>query len=179
MQFVNNEPEQIEIRRSKDTLIVVGAGTVIFGIWTLVKMLSLLIIFRKETVEAVLDITGPLEGVSDRFTFWAFTLIFTIMMAAVLSVRTYVGLSAIAEGRGKKRRKLYIFLASLMVIFSAYTFCSSFFTLDAPEQFGPLTRNQSISALIIDATSMIMLVQMIVSALKIRKLTGTERNAKD
>lgn len=44
MQFVNNEPEQIEIRKSRDTLIVVGSGTVIFGIWTLIKMLSLLII---------------------------------------------------------------------------------------------------------------------------------------
>ena len=178
MQFINNETEQIEIRKSRDTLIVVGTGTVLFGIWTLVKMLSLLILFREETVEAILDITGPLEGVSDRFMFWVFTLIITIMMAVLLSVRAYVGLCAIAEGRGKKRGKLYIFLASLMVIFSAYTFCRNFFTLDAPTQFGALTRDQSISTLIIDVTSLIMLVQMIVSALKIRKLTGTERNVK-
>lgn len=179
MQFVNNEPEQIEIRRSRDTLIVVGSGTVIFGIWTLVKMLSLLIVLRKETVEAILNITGPLEGLSDSFTFWAFTLLLTIMGAALLSVRTYVGLCAIAEGRGKRRGKLYIFLAALMVIIGAWSFCSGFFTLDEPEQFGALTRNQSISTLIIDATSLIMLSQMIISALKIRKLTGTERNAKD
>lgn len=179
VQFVNNEPEQIELRKSRDTLIVVGTGTVLFGIWTLVKMLSLLFLLREETVEAILNITGPIEELSDRATFWILTVFITLFMLLLLSVRTYVGLCAIAVGRGKRRGMLYIFLACLMVITGTWTFCSSFFTLEAPEQLGALTRNQSFSALIIDATSIIMLAQMVVSALKIRKLTGTERIAKD
>ena len=47
------------------------------------------------------------------------------------------------------------------------------------EQFGALARDQSISTLIIDVTSLIMLTQMVISALKIRKLTRRKRRAKD
>ena len=31
MEFVNNKPEQIKIRKSQNTLIVVGTGTVLFS----------------------------------------------------------------------------------------------------------------------------------------------------
>ena len=61
MQFINNEPKQIEIRKSQNTLIVVGSGIILFGVWSAVKMLSMLFLLRKETVEGILSITGPVS----------------------------------------------------------------------------------------------------------------------
>lgn len=178
MQFVNNEPEQIEIRKSQNTLIVVGSGIVLFSIWSMVKFLSMLFLLRNETVAGVMSIAGPVEGISDRAAFWVIAIV-TIVIMSFISFRIYVGLSAIAEGRGKRRGYLYIIIAMIMIISSVWYLFIGFTTSEAPEQLGAFTRNQSISTLIIDATSMIMLIQMVISAIKIKKLTGTGRKTKD
>ena len=110
MQSVNNEPDQIEIRRSQNTLIVVGTGTILFTVWSTVKMLSILFMMRKEIVSVF----------KNKF-------------------------SEIA---------------------------------DTPERIGALTNDQTISGVIIEATSMIMICQMIFSAVRIRKLTARRKRAK-
>lgn len=117
MQFVNNEPEQIEIRKSQNTLIVVGSGIVLFSIWSMVKFLSMLFLLRNETVAGVMSIAGPVEGISDRAAFWVIAIV-TIVIMSFISFRIYVGLSAIAEGRGKRRGYLYIIIAMIMIISS-------------------------------------------------------------
>lgn len=179
MNFVNNEPEQIKIRKSRDTLIVVGTGTVLFSIWSAVKMAGMLILLRKETLDALFEKVGTFEGLSDDAVFWLFFAIIAFFMTLILGIRLFVGMSAVAEGRGKRRSLLYILVAAVMIIFNIIGFCAGFFTTEAEQQFGALTRDQSISTLIIDVTSVIMLTHMIVSALKIRKLTGKKRRAKD
>ena len=179
MRFVNNDPEQIEIRKSQNTLIVVGTGTALFGIWTMIKMLGLIFLLRDETFAALLSKTGPLEGLSENAVFWFIIIIVLALMALFTSARVYVGLSAISEGRGKRHGKLYIVLAVFMIIGGVWTFCTGLSTMEAPEQMGAFTRNQSISTIIIEATSIIMLIQMVISSLKIKRLTGNEASGKD
>lgn len=179
MQFVNNEPEQIEIRKSQNTLIVVGTGTIIFSIWTMVKILSTLFLLRKETVAAMKENFDNLKDISDVAVFWVMAGIAFLCMAVWVAVRTYVGLSAIAEGRGKRKSLIYLLLAGVMIILSAWSFVAGFFNEDAPVELGAFTRNQSISALIIEMTSMIMMIQLVASALRIRKLMRTDDHAGD
>lgn len=179
MQFVNNEPEQIEIRKSQNTLIVVGSGIVLFSIWSAVKMVGMLFLLRKETVDALLEKVGPVEGLSDNAIFLIFFVMTVLVMGLILGIRVFVGLSAVAEGRGKRRGLLYILIAAVMIIGNIWFFCVGFFTMEAPERFGALTRDQSISTMIIDVTSMIMLAHMVIAALRIRKLTGEKSTAKD
>ena len=116
MQFINNEPEQIEIRKARNTLIVVGSGTVLFSAWTAVKILSIIILLRKEIVDAVFKLLGPVEGLPENVVFWIVILLISIIMAVILGVRMYVGLSAIAVGRGRRRRLLFILIAVIMII---------------------------------------------------------------
>ena len=178
MQFVNNEPEQIEIRKSQNTLIVVGTGTILFSIWTAAKMLGLLFMLRKETVAALRTAFDQYAVLSDRAIFWTVAVVIIIFMALFLAVRAYVGLSAISEGRGRRHGRAYLLFAVIMIIVNISSFCTNLLTAEAPEQLGALTRDQSVSALIIEATSIIMMTQMVVSAIKIRKLTGTAKHAK-
>ena len=179
MQFVNNGPKQIEIRKSQNILIVVGSGTVLFSIWSAVKMLGMLFLFREETVDAVPKMSGPVEELSDKAVFWIVIVVFILIMLVILGARVYVGMSAIAEGRGRRRSLIYILLAAFMIISSIFYLCTGALTMEAPEQMGALTRDQSISNLIIELTSVIMLTQMVISALRIRKLTGGEAAAKE
>jgi hypothetical protein len=178
LEFVNNEPEQIEIRKSQNTLIVVGSGIVLFSIWSMVKMMGLLVLLKKETVNELIEKVGTIEGVSEDTLFWIFFAIILFFMAFALAIRVFVGLSAVAEGRGKRRGLLYILIAVIMMIGDICFFCVGFFMTEE-EQFGALARDQSISTLIIDVTSLIMLTQMVISALRIRKFTRRKRRAKD
>lgn len=178
MQFVNNEPNQIEIRKSQNTLIVVGTGVIIFSIWTAVKMLGLLFLLRNETVETLREKMGPIEGLSDKSLFWMLVGISVIVIALLSGVRMYIGLSAIAVGRGKRRGWLYILAAVVMIIGNICAFFIGLFSARPQEQLGVFSRDQSLSTFIIDVTSLIMLTQMVISAVKIRKLTGTGRKEK-
>ena len=119
MQFVNNEPNQIEIRKSQNTLIVVGTGIIIFSIWTAVKMLGLLFLLRNETVETLREKMGPIEGLSDKSLFWMLVGISVIVIALLSGVRMYIGLSAIAVVVGSTVFKqpvitIYIYGAGLI-----------------------------------------------------------------
>ena len=158
MQFVNNGQDQIQIRKDQNTLIVVGTGTIIFGLWTMAKTLGLVFILRKETVAAM---KAKFEGVGeipDNFVFWAIVVVTFIIMAVSLAVRAYVGMSAISEGRGKRKGIIYLLFAGVMIISSIIYLVSGIFTVDSPEQMGAFSRDQSISALIIEMTSMVMTI---------------------
>ena len=179
MQFVNNEQKQLQIRKDQNTLIVVGTGTILFGLWTMAKTLGLVFILRKETVAALKANYEWVAEIPDRFVFWVIVGMTFIIMGVILAVRAYVGMSAIAVGRGKRKSILYLLFAGVMIISSIYYLAVGIFTMDAPEQMGAFTRDQSISALIIEATSMVMTVEMVVSALRIRKLTRTGKHARD
>ena len=54
MRFINNEAKQVEIRKLQNTLVVVGSGTIIFSLWTMIKFIGTFIILRKETVAGVI-----------------------------------------------------------------------------------------------------------------------------
>ena len=53
MNHINNDIDHILIRRSQNTLIVVGSGTILFSIWTVVKTLGSLILLKDEAVAAI------------------------------------------------------------------------------------------------------------------------------
>ena len=142
-------------------------------------MLGSLFILREETVAAFKEQFKDLADIPDGIIFWILAAATFIVLAVALAIRAYVGLSAIAEGRGKRRKSAYIVLAIIMILAGIASFIAGFFSASSPEQYGALSRNQSFSALIIEATSMIMMIQMIVSAIKVRTLTRKGRNAKD
>lgn len=178
MEFVNNKPEQIKIRKSQNTLIVVGTGTVLFSIWSAVKLLSVVFLLRQEIVEAIFKQTGTAEDIPENILFWVVAVLCIIFALVVMGIRIYVGLSAIAEGQGKKRSIFYIIIAVLMILLTTLSVCMSFFIAKDPDQFSVLTGDQSFSAMIIDATSVIMLTQMVVSALRIRQFNRRRKNSK-
>ena len=53
MNHIDNDIDHILIRRSQNTLIVVGTGTILFSVWTVVKTLGTLILLKDEAVAVV------------------------------------------------------------------------------------------------------------------------------
>jgi hypothetical protein len=66
-------------------------------------------------------------------------------MLVILAIRTYVGLSAISEGRGKKSRILYIPIAVIMIIFGIISFYTSFTTVEDVGTYGAFSKDKTMS----------------------------------
>ncbi|MBR3124553.1 MAG: hypothetical protein IKF42_03880 [Mogibacterium sp.] len=171
MNHINNDIDHILIRRSQNTLIVVGTGTILFSVWTVVKTLGTLILLKDESVAAIrktVDENGL--KISDQHIFYIVLAIMMIFMLLFLAVRAFIGLSAISEGRGFRRHKGYLVFAVIMIIMSITVAVINFFSAKSQEPLWILSNDTSLSAYIIELTSIVMLVELVFSAIRIRKL---------
>ena len=179
MQFINNDPKQIEIRRAQNTLIVVGSGTFLFGIWTTVKMMTMFFLLKEESIAAVKEFAGPsISGLTDRTVYIAIGVFLLLLMLIDLGARAYAGLSAISEGRGKSHRRFYLVIAALLMIGSFTSGISSILMNETPQGMGAFTKDISLSAIIIDFTSALMLAELLAASVRIRKLSRLGKHAK-
>jgi len=146
--------KEIKMRRYQNLLTVSGLGVIIFGLWTVLK--TILLLFMQE------DMVDDLpDGLFYRVLF--FTLIGGVLLIDFL-IRLFVGLSARAEGFGKKKGYGYIVVAILIAIASMASLVMIFF--DA----GDRSILELIVSFIVEATSMIATVELLVAAFTVKKL---------
>ena len=152
----NNSDLQIQLRKNQNTLIVVGLGVIAFGVWSVIKSV-LLTAFNGESLAALSE-----QGTAYVAAFW---ILLGISLALDLRLRFYVGLAAINEGRGRKKRKAYIVWAFLMAFMGALTVVAGLATIGRYEPIGT-----TVVTVIVEATSCVLLVEMALAALKVKKL---------
>ncbi|MBQ3429449.1 MAG: hypothetical protein IJH28_06710 [Mogibacterium sp.] len=178
MNHINNDNDHILIRRSQNTLIVVGLGTILFSVWTVVKTLGSFFLLKDESIAVVKKIAGENGFVlSDQLVFYAVLAVMVICLIVFLAARTFVGMSAISEGRGSRRRNGYLVLASIMIILNTASLVTSFFSAKSQESISVFSNDTSLSALIIELTSLIMLVELVYSAIRIRNVRKRVRQS--
>ena len=179
--MINNSPEHIRLRRDRNTLRIVGAGTIAFGIWSLVKIFSVLFIRRNEIITAVyedaqekgLDVTE----ISPSLLFKMMLIMAMTMLIFDIASRLIVGLSAIYEGNGRNMRFPYVILTCIMMLINI----SNIITLltGTQEDAGILTEvfnnDSMLSSVLIELTSFIMLLEMTIASVRIRRFNRQER----
>ena len=172
MNHINNDIDQIRIRRSQNTLIVVGTGTILFSVWTVIKTLGAFFLLKNESVDVVKEAAGEIGvALSDQQVFYIVLAVMVLFMILFLAVRTFIGRSAILEGRGLRRGNGYLILASILIILGIASLVTSIFSTGSQESlsvFSVFSNYTSLSTLIIEFTSMIMLVELVYSAIRIR-----------
>ena len=151
------EPREITLRRNQDTLVIVGTGVIIFGIWSLLKTLFALLLNIGDLYEVILKEETP-EGRVAIF------IVVTLMLMIDLAFRVSVGLSAIAVARGKKSRFIFVAGALILAFSSATTVTAQIKGIVTGEE---ITLISHVTAAV-ELTSLITLTQLINSAMAIR-----------
>lgn len=126
MNIVFTDTEQSIQRRLKrysGKLAAAGSGVILFGVWSIVKV----VLFN--SINKISDISYFLEGLEDKK-------IIAIALYAIvgieLIIRLYIGRSARLEAFGKKQTTLYLVVSCIMFITSAVsTVCVLLSTLHA------------------------------------------------
>ena len=143
-----------KMRRYQNLLTVSGLGVIIFGLWSVLK--SILLLFMKEGILS--------EIPDDTFVRVMFFLILGGILLVDVLIRLYVGLSARAEGFGKKKGYAYVIIAILMALASLTSLVLIFF--DTNEQ----SLWELIVSVIVEATSLVVTIELLVAAFTVKKL---------
>ncbi len=157
-----------ELRRNRDTLVIVGTGVITFGVWTVVKILLHYYLDHSEIIDILRE---NIEGYdnADPFTkniyFGIYIFVFSVILAVDLALRFYIGRSAIAEGRGIKKGRLYIVLTGIMALFYILALYQTAVSVNDGRELW-----EWIVTMVVDSTSMITLFEMAASALKVKSL---------
>ena len=180
-----NDPDQIRLRRSQATLFNIGTGIVIFGVWTIVKTLLTLFSGRYQLFKTAQELSAGSEyHVSPGIFAVLLVIMFVIMAFFDIWFRFYVGLHARRDARGKKAGRVYIIITCLMILGSillittnVYTLVTRFMTALAAaeaveEAAPPANADIFITSVLIELTSLIMMIELVISAHRVRKLGG-------
>ena len=144
-----------KIRRTQDNLYVLGTSVIVFGMWNLLKFTIYFFVssdeFKKET--------------GDEKFFIAVILLWSMLFISFL-LRCVIGFSARAEGKGKRKSVFYLVLAGIiaLVYCTLIAFETAYFIAEHNQIF------TSIVTLIIDVTSLVFLIELMVNSIRIRKL---------
>lgn len=156
---LRRESPQINLRRNQDTLIIVGTGVILFGVWSLLKTVFTLLLGMGDLYELIKK-----EGSSPETRIAAFIFVVLVLMLD-LGLRLFVGISAIAVGRGKKSRFIFVGVALVMALSSAGILTAHIRgTVTGDDQ---ITMLAHVSA-VVELTSLVTLTQLINSAMAIR-----------
>ena len=145
--------------------MISGLGVILFGVWSIVKII-LTVVYRPDLI------TGSSDAADAASPAVAVLVLFIFFLVPDLLLRMYVGLSARAEARGRKKGYGYVVVAWIMaavlvaiIIFGTVAFIQSG-TVD------PGTIVDEAVVWLVDITSASALVEVAVSAMRVKKLQG-------
>lgn len=165
-----NDPVNIEIRRYQNRLSVTGAGVMVFGVWSIIKT-GIVAAFTSNSAfrQAFADIRMQDFTHAETVATYILSSVFILLfIGAALLFRFKIYSSARKESRGVllKRKNLYLVLSALMVM--AGLFSLAMIPLNMRNE--NYTIYDAIVSIVVELTSIATLMELIHSAVKIRKL---------
>ncbi|MBR5381596.1 MAG: hypothetical protein IK136_03140 [Oscillospiraceae bacterium] len=149
------------LRRKRSALRILGIAVVAFALWSAVKPFLLMLMVQSDEMDEVFSAPTGVELAVVIGIFFLFALM-------GIGLRLYVGLSARAEGMGKRRRRGYVFTAFLILAFRLLLYAGYVVALSrgiTPDSF------EAASSLLVEIGSTLTLGATAFTALKVRKMS--------
>ncbi|MBR3586451.1 MAG: hypothetical protein IKO00_10545 [Oscillospiraceae bacterium] len=156
-----NDALHIQLRKNQDTLKIVGLGVMAFGAWSIVRTILYTTLQWNSIIENMVE-----QELSAKTAGIMYIIVSVMIMAVEIAIRLYIGRSAIAEGKGERKRSGYIVVAFLIALLNLSLMFSFFMLLGTRTEI-------SLDALVtmfVELTSTVILLEMCQSAIRVRKL---------
>ena len=146
-----------KVRRVQSLLYTSGVGVILFSIWTGLR-----------GIESLFEISNELfreygTGLENTVIYIILCLFIFALLMYLTFMHVYIGKTAIDVSYGKKKGNMYIVLSVLSSIVSWLSYISQF-------AHGELFEVKTIVYIIIDLTSNIILIEVIVFSLLLKKM---------
>ena len=144
----------VKIRRLESNLTTIGTGVIAFGFWGFLKFILSYLFLGAQSV----GIDGD-EYITVIAVFvWAVAILIPL-------VYLWIGMSARAEGRGKRKSALYLFMVGWIIFVSTIAILMELYSLSKLKDWFEI-----IVTLIIDLTRYVFLIELMVYSISLRKL---------
>lgn len=144
----------VKIRKLESDLTTIGTGIIAFGFWGFLKFILSYLFLGAQSV----GIDGD-EYITVIAVFvWAVAILIPL-------VYLWIGMSARAEGRGKRKSALYLFMVGWIIFVSTIAILLELYSLSKLKDWFEI-----IVTLIIDLTRYVFLIELMVYSISLRKL---------
>ena len=188
-----NDPKQIKLRKYENILAISGVAVIAFGVWTIIKSAFYLLLqpFDIEIFippEQLAEMEAEMGPNVDILTSGVIVGAIFFILFLDLLLRFYIGKSAYADGRARKRKRvIYVIVAIIMAVAFAngiWATVSNLLIGEPTEQSEGVEYMRGVlTSVLLDMTSLLALIELIVSAIQVRRLRkelGIEvKNSKD
>ena len=156
-----NDALQIQLRKNQDTLKIVGLGVMAFGAWSIVKSI-LYTTAQWSSIKEEIVVPEANETIAKMVYLFMIAVILTVEIA----IRLYIGRSAIAEGKGERRRPGYVVVAFLITAIGLTLTVTAFVVPGIRMELNL----DLLASLFVEITSAVITLEMCWSAIRVRKL---------
>ena len=154
-----------KLRRSQVSLVTLGFGVILFGVWSVIKSL---LYFRTGLFD---DLDTQVEPEQLLFVKLVTVAFVALIVFADLGFRLKIGLRARTEGMGRRQKSGYLVLAALIVLFNLAVELLSISFVVKNGLSGQSYIEYAVSMLV-DLSSTVLLIELIVTVLRVRKLSA-------
>lgn len=144
----------VKIRKLESNLTTIGTGIIAFGFWGFLKFILSYLFLGAQSV----GIDGDEYITVIAIFVWAVAILIPL-------VYLWIGMSARAEGRGKRKSALYLFMVGWIIFVSTIAILLELYSLSKLKDWFEI-----IVTLIIDLTRYVFLIELMVYSISLRKL---------
>ena len=152
---------QVKYRRLRNLLSTSSFGVIIFGLWSIIRSV-LYVLFSRESQKEI-DMTVSETGAESSDVLMVIVILMLVILGLEIALRLFVGLSARAESKGKKKSIAYVIVAGILIPFYVM---SVIYSIASTDYINGVVDN--IITIIMDITSTLALIELFVAAISIR-----------
>ena len=154
------QEEQILLRKHRDTLYISGNGIMVFGAWSLIQSFFYATILQQELKDMV--------GLESNYPEGLLYIVMFVLVAIEIAFRLYIGFSARAVSKGKKKSPAYLVTCILVTLYYLFILIEN---ISDPSRYGIL---RYIITIILDLTSLYIHVEVVYAGIKVRKILRSD-----
>ena len=155
-----------ELRKRQILLFEAGVGVILFAVWNITKV-NLYLGLTPLPVEVLYEEAAK-NGISEKFLIISLIIVAVGILLWQLYIRLYIGTSAAAEGKGKKKGYAYLVWAAVLLV-SDFQINWQAFDAQSILAGEEISVNQFMS-ICMEAASAYVLLQLLLSGIWVKKL---------
>lgn len=161
--ILKNAPESVRFRRDSNTLSILGMGVILFGFWSVFRVLTQVVLgVPLFTSTDLKELEGTGVGMD------LLIIILSVLLAGDVIVRLIVGLCSMAEGRNHTRciSRIYLVFAVWEILFEVFSVISVFIQMMKEEERSFL---EMYISFFMELSALVILVEVYIAAINVRK----------
>ena len=163
MDYLANDDNSVLQRKYSNRLKMAGRAIIIFGLWSSLRVLILYFLNQESFLTLVYEALKEAlkeEGLDNSYIYPLLIVLAIVLVGIPFLINLYMGLSAMGEAKGKKKTPVYLVICVLSFIVSLV----SIFMSDLSDYL-----ELAIAALIVDITFCIACIDVVYSAIRLRR----------